>query len=150
MEYGAYKETTACSPAVSFTPSPVPVFPFLDRAFSCLPVCPCPCPCVCPVPRQVMLSPAMQGVILAIAKARQTFDRDGSEAGLVKVPRLCAQPSGLLAQHEGSVPYWHGQNGKGTICVVFLPAHGLSVLQFCFCSLIVTTYLWVLNRFESL
>ncbi|XP_030361515.1 ubiquitin carboxyl-terminal hydrolase 28 isoform X2 [Strigops habroptila] len=33
---------------------------------------------------QVMLSPAMQGVILAIAKARQTFDRDGSEAGLVK------------------------------------------------------------------
>lgn len=32
-----------------------------------------------------MLSPAMQGVILAIAKARQTFDRDGSEAGLVKV-----------------------------------------------------------------
>lgn len=34
---------------------------------------------------QVMLSPAMQGVILAIAKARQTFDRDGSEAGLVKV-----------------------------------------------------------------
>lgn len=27
----------------------------------------------------------MQGVILAIAKARQTFDRDGSEAGLVKV-----------------------------------------------------------------
>ncbi|XP_013920948.1 PREDICTED: ubiquitin carboxyl-terminal hydrolase 28-like [Thamnophis sirtalis] len=34
---------------------------------------------------EVMLSPAMQGVILAIAKARQTFDRDGSEAGLVKV-----------------------------------------------------------------
>ncbi|KAM6238256.1 ubiquitin carboxyl-terminal hydrolase 28 isoform 2-T2 [Porphyrio hochstetteri] len=33
---------------------------------------------------EVMLSPAMQGVILAIAKARQTFDRDGSEAGLVK------------------------------------------------------------------
>uniref|UniRef100_A0A452EYG0 Ubiquitin carboxyl-terminal hydrolase 28 n=1 Tax=Capra hircus TaxID=9925 RepID=A0A452EYG0_CAPHI len=32
----------------------------------------------------VMLSPAMQGVILAIAKARQTFDRDGSEAGLIK------------------------------------------------------------------
>lgn len=27
----------------------------------------------------------MQGVILAIAKARQTFDHDGSEAGLVKV-----------------------------------------------------------------
>ncbi|XP_067326912.1 ubiquitin carboxyl-terminal hydrolase 28 isoform X3 [Anolis sagrei] len=36
---------------------------------------------------QVMLSPAMQGVILAIAKARQTFDRDGSEAGLVKAFR---------------------------------------------------------------
>ncbi|XP_059786350.1 ubiquitin carboxyl-terminal hydrolase 28 isoform X4 [Balaenoptera ricei] len=35
-------------------------------------------------PAQVMLSPAMQGVILAIAKARQTFDRDGSEAGLIK------------------------------------------------------------------
>ncbi|KAM6172156.1 ubiquitin carboxyl-terminal hydrolase 28 isoform 11-T11 [Erethizon dorsatum] len=34
--------------------------------------------------REVMLSPAMQGVILAIAKARQTFDRDGSEAGLIK------------------------------------------------------------------
>ncbi|XP_060229333.1 ubiquitin carboxyl-terminal hydrolase 28 isoform X3 [Meriones unguiculatus] len=33
---------------------------------------------------EVMLSPAMQGVILAIAKARQTFDRDGSEAGLIK------------------------------------------------------------------
>uniref|UniRef100_A0A8C3V423 ubiquitinyl hydrolase 1 n=1 Tax=Catharus ustulatus TaxID=91951 RepID=A0A8C3V423_CATUS len=36
---------------------------------------------------KVMLSPAMQGVILAIAKARQTFDRDGSEAGLVKAFR---------------------------------------------------------------
>ncbi|XP_074832993.1 ubiquitin carboxyl-terminal hydrolase 28 isoform X5 [Carettochelys insculpta] len=36
---------------------------------------------------EVMLSPAMQGVILAIAKARQTFDRDGSEAGLVKAFR---------------------------------------------------------------
>uniref|UniRef100_A0A8B9WNC3 Ubiquitin carboxyl-terminal hydrolase 28 n=1 Tax=Bos mutus grunniens TaxID=30521 RepID=A0A8B9WNC3_BOSMU len=33
---------------------------------------------------EMMLSPAMQGVILAIAKARQTFDRDGSEAGLIK------------------------------------------------------------------
>uniref|UniRef100_A0A7N4PKN7 Ubiquitin carboxyl-terminal hydrolase 28 n=1 Tax=Sarcophilus harrisii TaxID=9305 RepID=A0A7N4PKN7_SARHA len=33
---------------------------------------------------EVMLSPAMQGVILAIAKARQAFDRDGSEAGLIK------------------------------------------------------------------
>ncbi|XP_025896102.1 ubiquitin carboxyl-terminal hydrolase 28 [Nothoprocta perdicaria] len=33
---------------------------------------------------EVMLTPAMQGVILAIAKARPTFDRDGSEAGLVK------------------------------------------------------------------
>ena len=30
----------------------------------------------------------MQGVILAIAKARQTFDRDGSEAGLIKVSLL--------------------------------------------------------------
>lgn len=33
----------------------------------------------------------MQGVILAIAKARQTFDRDGSEAGLVKVSYLFAK-----------------------------------------------------------
>lgn len=31
----------------------------------------------------------MQGVILAIAKARQTFDRDGSEAGLIKVSLFC-------------------------------------------------------------
>lgn len=40
----------------------------------------------------------MQGVILAIAKARQTFDRDGSEAGLIKVSLfktllLTTQPS---------------------------------------------------------
>ncbi|XP_030638857.1 ubiquitin carboxyl-terminal hydrolase 28 [Chanos chanos] len=33
---------------------------------------------------EMMLTPAMQGVILAIAKARQTFDRDGPEAGLIK------------------------------------------------------------------
>ncbi|XP_043937004.1 ubiquitin carboxyl-terminal hydrolase 28 isoform X1 [Protopterus annectens] len=33
---------------------------------------------------EVMLSPAMQGVILAIAKSRQAFDRDGPEAGLIK------------------------------------------------------------------
>lgn len=39
-----------------------------------------------------MLSPAMQGVILAIAKARQTFDRDGSEAGLVKVSHCLLNP----------------------------------------------------------
>lgn len=32
-----------------------------------------------------MLTPAMQGVILAIAKARQTFDKEGPEAGLIKV-----------------------------------------------------------------
>lgn len=42
-----------------------------------------------------MLSPAMQGVILAIAKARQTFDRDGSEAGLVKVFYLFAKLSSM-------------------------------------------------------
>ncbi|XP_075462699.1 ubiquitin carboxyl-terminal hydrolase 28 [Ascaphus truei] len=36
---------------------------------------------------EVMLSPAMQGVILAILKARQVFDRDGPEAGLVKAFR---------------------------------------------------------------
>ncbi|XP_053307552.1 ubiquitin carboxyl-terminal hydrolase 28 isoform X2 [Spea bombifrons] len=33
---------------------------------------------------EVMLCPAMQGVILAILKARPVFDRDGPEAGLVK------------------------------------------------------------------
>lgn len=33
----------------------------------------------------MMLTPAMQGVILAIAKARQTFDSEGPEAGLIKV-----------------------------------------------------------------
>lgn len=36
----------------------------------------------------MMLTPAMQGVILAIAKARQTFDKEGPEAGLIKV---CSQ-----------------------------------------------------------
>ncbi|XP_067826999.1 ubiquitin carboxyl-terminal hydrolase 28 isoform X2 [Heptranchias perlo] len=34
--------------------------------------------------REEMLSPAMQGVILAIAKSRQVFDMDGPEAGLIK------------------------------------------------------------------
>ena len=34
---------------------------------------------------QSMLTPAMQGVIMAIAKARQVFDADGPEAGLIKV-----------------------------------------------------------------
>uniref|UniRef100_A0AAY5EAB3 Ubiquitin carboxyl-terminal hydrolase n=1 Tax=Electrophorus electricus TaxID=8005 RepID=A0AAY5EAB3_ELEEL len=33
---------------------------------------------------QVMLTPAMQGIILAIAKARQVFDNEGPEAGLIK------------------------------------------------------------------
>jgi len=37
----------------------------------------------------------MQGVILAIAKARQTFDRDGSEAGLVKVSDLFAKSNSM-------------------------------------------------------
>ncbi|RXN39154.1 ubiquitin carboxyl-terminal hydrolase 28-like isoform X1 [Labeo rohita] len=32
----------------------------------------------------MMLTPAMQGVIFAIAKARQAFDKDGPEAGLIK------------------------------------------------------------------
>uniref|UniRef100_A0A673K342 Ubiquitin carboxyl-terminal hydrolase n=1 Tax=Sinocyclocheilus rhinocerous TaxID=307959 RepID=A0A673K342_9TELE len=32
----------------------------------------------------MMLTPAMQGVIFAIAKARQVFDKDGPEAGLIK------------------------------------------------------------------
>uniref|UniRef100_UPI0037E71E01 ubiquitin carboxyl-terminal hydrolase 28 isoform X2 n=1 Tax=Semicossyphus pulcher TaxID=241346 RepID=UPI0037E71E01 len=33
---------------------------------------------------EMMLTPAMQGVILAIAKARQVFDKEGPEAGLIK------------------------------------------------------------------
>ncbi|XP_035846679.1 ubiquitin carboxyl-terminal hydrolase 28 isoform X3 [Sander lucioperca] len=33
---------------------------------------------------EMMLTPAMQGVILAIAKARQIFDKEGPEAGLIK------------------------------------------------------------------
>ncbi|XP_026860252.2 ubiquitin carboxyl-terminal hydrolase 28 [Electrophorus electricus] len=33
---------------------------------------------------EVMLTPAMQGIILAIAKARQVFDNEGPEAGLIK------------------------------------------------------------------
>uniref|UniRef100_A0A671T0V5 Ubiquitin carboxyl-terminal hydrolase n=1 Tax=Sinocyclocheilus anshuiensis TaxID=1608454 RepID=A0A671T0V5_9TELE len=33
---------------------------------------------------EMMLTPAMQGVIFAIAKARQVFDKDGPEAGLIK------------------------------------------------------------------
>lgn len=37
----------------------------------------------------------MQGVILAIAKARQTFDRNGSEAGLVKVSDLFAKSNSM-------------------------------------------------------
>ncbi|CAB1316572.1 unnamed protein product, partial [Coregonus sp. 'balchen'] len=33
---------------------------------------------------EMMLTPAMQGIIMAIAKARQAFDKDGPEAGLIK------------------------------------------------------------------
>uniref|UniRef100_A0A673YHH8 ubiquitinyl hydrolase 1 n=1 Tax=Salmo trutta TaxID=8032 RepID=A0A673YHH8_SALTR len=33
---------------------------------------------------KMMLTPAMQGIIMAIAKARQVFDKDGPEAGLIK------------------------------------------------------------------
>lgn len=33
----------------------------------------------------MILTPAMQGVILAIAKATQVFDKEGPEAGLIKV-----------------------------------------------------------------
>lgn len=33
---------------------------------------------------EMMLTPAMQGVIFAIAKAREVFDKDGPEAGLIK------------------------------------------------------------------
>lgn len=96
---------------------------------------------MCPVPRQVMLSPAMQGVILAIAKARQTFDRDGSEAGLVKVPRWCAGPS-------GPEPRWHVQNGRERLVRVFLQ---LVACPSCssVSALTVTTDLWVLQLLES-
>ncbi|XP_048417947.1 ubiquitin carboxyl-terminal hydrolase 28 isoform X4 [Stegostoma tigrinum] len=34
--------------------------------------------------QEELLSPAMQGIILAIAKSRQVYDRDGAEAGLIK------------------------------------------------------------------
>uniref|UniRef100_A0AAY5EHU1 Ubiquitin carboxyl-terminal hydrolase n=1 Tax=Electrophorus electricus TaxID=8005 RepID=A0AAY5EHU1_ELEEL len=37
-----------------------------------------------PAQKPVMLTPAMQGIILAIAKARQVFDNEGPEAGLIK------------------------------------------------------------------
>lgn len=40
----------------------------------------------------MMLTPAMQGVILAIAKARQTFDKEGPEAGLIKVTVVTSLP----------------------------------------------------------
>ncbi|XP_066564541.1 ubiquitin carboxyl-terminal hydrolase 28 isoform X2 [Amia ocellicauda] len=33
---------------------------------------------------EMMLTPAMQGILLAIAKARQVFDKDGPEAALIK------------------------------------------------------------------
>lgn len=59
----------------------------------------------------------MQGVILAIAKARQTFDRDGSEAGLVKVSCLLATPTSMdfCFQREESVLCWQSQTLEGTI-----------------------------------
>uniref|UniRef100_A0A8C7TE12 Ubiquitin carboxyl-terminal hydrolase n=1 Tax=Oncorhynchus mykiss TaxID=8022 RepID=A0A8C7TE12_ONCMY len=34
--------------------------------------------------KPMMLTPAMQGIIMAIAKARQAFDNEGPEAGLIK------------------------------------------------------------------
>uniref|UniRef100_A0A8C7KYZ5 Ubiquitin carboxyl-terminal hydrolase n=1 Tax=Oncorhynchus kisutch TaxID=8019 RepID=A0A8C7KYZ5_ONCKI len=37
-----------------------------------------------PQPGPMMLTPAMQGIIMAIAKARQAFDNEGPEAGLIK------------------------------------------------------------------
>ncbi|MEQ2214992.1 Ubiquitin carboxyl-terminal hydrolase 28 [Xenoophorus captivus] len=50
----------------------------------------------------------MQGVILAIAKARQTFDKEGSEAGLIKIfhdyrhilSQMLTSPLVLQAFHE--------------------------------------------------
>ncbi|XP_029429918.1 ubiquitin carboxyl-terminal hydrolase 28 isoform X2 [Rhinatrema bivittatum] len=49
---------------------------------------------------EVMLSPAMQGVILAMVKARQAFDRDGPEAGLVKAFHEEYSRLRLLSQEE--------------------------------------------------
>lgn len=47
-----------------------------------------------------MLTPAMQGVILAIAKARQTFDSEGPEAGLIKVTHICIQRLAFTHKHH--------------------------------------------------
>ncbi|XP_069804752.1 ubiquitin carboxyl-terminal hydrolase 28 isoform X1 [Dendropsophus ebraccatus] len=51
---------------------------------------------------ETMLNPAMQGVILAILKARQVFDRDGPEAGLVKAFREEYSRLYLLSKEQPS------------------------------------------------
>nr|DBA16254.1 TPA: hypothetical protein GDO54_003666 [Pyxicephalus adspersus] len=51
---------------------------------------------------ETMLCPAMQGVILALLKARQVYDRDGPEAGLVKAFREEYSRLSKLAEEQPS------------------------------------------------
>ncbi|CAL9684958.1 unnamed protein product [Knipowitschia caucasica] len=52
---------------------------------------------------EMMLTPAMQGIILAIAKARKIFDQDGPEAGLIKAFHEEYNRLYELSQEEGSL-----------------------------------------------
>lgn len=74
----------------------------------------------------------MQGVILAIAKARQTFDRDGSEAGLVKVPHRLLNP--VAGASVLRVQELHHSDITSLREQFFLPVSSLPVLCFCLCS----------------
>ncbi|XP_041098218.1 ubiquitin carboxyl-terminal hydrolase 28 isoform X3 [Polyodon spathula] len=51
---------------------------------------------------EMMLTPAMQGVILAIAKAREVYDKDGPEAALIKAFHEEYSRLYLLAQERAS------------------------------------------------
>ncbi|XP_058865904.1 ubiquitin carboxyl-terminal hydrolase 28-like isoform X5 [Acipenser ruthenus] len=51
---------------------------------------------------EMMLTPAMQGVILAIAKAREVYDKDGPEAALIKAFHEEYSRLYLLAQEKAS------------------------------------------------
>ncbi|KAG2469631.1 UBP28 hydrolase, partial [Polypterus senegalus] len=51
---------------------------------------------------EMMLTPAMQGVILAIAKARQVYDKDGPEAALIKAFHEEYSRLYLLAQEQAT------------------------------------------------
>uniref|UniRef100_W5MAN5 Ubiquitin carboxyl-terminal hydrolase 25 n=1 Tax=Lepisosteus oculatus TaxID=7918 RepID=W5MAN5_LEPOC len=51
---------------------------------------------------EMMLTPAMQGIILAIAKARQVFDKDGPEAALIKAFHEEYSRLFLLAQEKST------------------------------------------------